>query len=166
MKSVLAFFVLAGTLCCTANGAPPAAQARGFARLKLLAGNWEGKTEKGAVVLASFKLVASDSALLETDTFSDGSTEITVYNMDIAHICLTHYSKANNQPRLEADPNSGDPRELNFSFVGATNLHHIEIGHVQRLRLRFIDDDHFTATWTWQHNGQEQNQVLQFQRKQ
>jgi hypothetical protein len=164
MKRILIVPVLIGSFCGHLQANTPAPEVRGFARLKSLVGNWEGKGANGAVVRATFKLVASDSALLETDTYFDGSTELTVYSMDIDHVCLTRYSKANNQPRLEADPNSGDARELDFSFVGATNLHHMEIGHVQRLRLRFLDEDHFTATWTWHHNGAEQDMVFQFQR--
>ncbi|HKV76947.1 MAG TPA: hypothetical protein VJP02_02330 [Candidatus Sulfotelmatobacter sp.] len=144
---------------------PQAREPRGFAELRSLVGEWQGTNEKGEAVDATFKLVAGNSALLEVDTFADESTNVIVYYMDTSRVALTLFSKANNQPRMSADPAVGDARKLDFSFVGATNLHSNQIGHMHHLLLHFEDNDHFSAVWTWRHYDQEQNETYRFTRK-
>jgi hypothetical protein len=164
-RIVLLSLALALTLLGPGYAVAQKPEPRGFAKLKSLAGEWHGKNERGEAVDTAFKLVAGNSALLETDTFADGSTNVTVYYMDMTQVALTHFSKANNQPRMSADPAVGTPKQLDFSIAGATNLHNDQIGHMHHLLLRFEDDDHFSAVWTWKHYGQEQNETYHFVRK-
>jgi hypothetical protein len=162
--SVVLFLALAVVATPSGRALAHPSEVRGFGKLKSLVGEWEGKNEKGEAIHATFKLIASDSALLEIDTFADESTTVTVYHADMDHVALTYYSKANNQPRLSADPSVGDPKQLDFSFAGATNLHNTQIAHVHHLLLRFEGNDHLTAVWTWLHNDQEQVETYHFTR--
>lgn len=166
MKRYISLFVALVTMAAWPSlTTAQSGEVRGFAKLRQLVGEWDGADDKGAAVRASFRLIAGDSALLEVDTFADSSTTATVYHADMKRVALTHFSRANNQPRMSADPAAGDPQELDFSFVGATNLHSTQIGHMHHLLLRFKDDHHFDAVWTWRHYDQEQTETYHFIRK-
>lgn len=142
-----------------------ASPATGFDRLKSLVGEWEGKSESGAAGRASYKLVSGNSALVETLQPANEPEMVTVYHTDGGRLLLTHYCSAGNQPRMRAlDYAPGGP-ELQFVFLDATNLASAEAGHMEKLAIRFEDNDHFTQRWTWRDKGQEKTEVFHFARK-
>ncbi len=137
----------------------------GFAKLKTLVGEWEGKTESGKVVRASYRLVSAGSALVETLSPPDESEMVTVYHPDGNRLMLTHYCNSNNQPRMRTEPIAGPANQLDFSFLDVANLSSPAAGHMHRLAITFEDTDHFTQKWTWRENGREVTEAFHFTRK-
>ena len=138
----------------------------GFEKLKMLVGEWDGTDAQGKSVRVSYKLVSAGTTLLETLSPDGESEMITLYTMDGDQVALTHYCSANNQPRMRTMPNAGDADELDFSFVGATNLANPGVGHMHGLVISFQDRDHFTQEWTWRERGQaDKVEIFRFARK-
>ena len=136
-----------------------------FKKLQSLAGEWEGKDEKGRPVKTAFKCIVSNTAVMETLSPTGMEEMVTVYSLDGDGIALVHFCPTNNQPRMRANPDGDDTKELVFSFQGAGNLPSPEAGHQHHLVLRFEDDDHITETWTWRQNGMDMPMVFHLTRK-
>ncbi|MBZ5497177.1 MAG: hypothetical protein LAP85_12300 [Acidobacteriia bacterium] len=138
----------------------------GFDKLRMLVGEWEGKDAQEKPVRVSYKMVSAGTALLETLSPGGESEMVTIYTMDGDAVALTHYCSANNQPRMRTVPNAGDPNELDFTFVGATNLADPGVGHMHRLAITIQDGDHFTQEWTWRERGKADTiEIFRFTRK-
>ena len=153
-----------GSVC--ASALPPASRATAaFRKLQTLVGDWEGKDEHATAVKTNFKLIVSDTAVMETLTASGMDEMVTLYSQDGDAIALLHYCPTNNQPRMRALPPAGDVKELVFSFQGAGNLPSPATGHEHKLVLRFEDKDHLTEHWTWRQNGKDTEMSYHFVRK-
>jgi hypothetical protein len=135
-----------------------------FKKLKALAGAWEGKDEHGMAVKTTFKVLASDTAVMETLSPSGMEEMITLYSIDHDGIALVHYCPTNNQPRMRVVPASDDVKELSFDFQDAGNLASPSAGHQHHLVLHFDDADHITETWTWRQNGKDTPMVFHLAR--
>jgi hypothetical protein len=128
-----------------------------FERLKRLDGTWRGKSTKGWEDRSVIHTIAKGSAVAVRSEEEDAdSAMLSVYYMDGDRLLLTHYCEARNQPRLVATAISEDGRKLLFTFLDATNLASRDNGHMDKLLLELIDDDHFSENWTWYSNGREQ----------
>src|SRR5262249_12030735 len=92
-------------------GPPPVA----FSRLKTLVGEWEAKTQKGASIRVSYRLVSNDSVLVQTFITASGKETVTAFHPDGARLMATHYCAQGNQPRLVLDGSSTNERLL-FHF--------------------------------------------------
>jgi hypothetical protein len=136
-----------------------------FKKLQALAGDWEGKDEKGQPVRTSFKSIVSNTAVMETLSPSGTEDMVTVYSLDGDGIALVHFCPTNNQPRMRAVPASDDAKELAFEFQGASNLPSPNTGHQHHLVIRFEDENHITETWTWRHEGMDMPMVFHLTRK-
>jgi len=75
--------------------------AAAFARLKALAGRWEGQSQHGKATL-EYELTGGDTALVERETSEHMQPMMTVYHLDGDRLVLTHYCMAGNQPRMAA----------------------------------------------------------------
>ena len=139
--------------------------ARAFDQLKMLVGEWGGKTQDDKAVGATYRLVSSGTALLETLNSPDEMEMVTVYTPDGDRLAVTHYCAANNQPRMSTEPITGLAKEFKFAFLGATNLPSAATGHMHGLTVTLEDKDHFTQTWTWRENGHDKTEVFHFTRK-
>jgi hypothetical protein len=156
-------FILALSICGrTASAAGPANAA--FQKVRALAGEWEGKDEQGNAVKTSFKLIAGETAVMETLNMSGMEEMVTLYSVDGDGIALLHYCPTNNQPHMRAVPPSGDIRELVFEFQGAGNLPNLATGHEHKLVMELHDNDHLTERWTWRKNGKDTEMVYHFTR--
>jgi hypothetical protein len=147
---------------------PAAAQTKenaGFAKVKTLVGEWEGKANDGKAIQVSYRLVSGGTALMEVLHHGDETEMVTLYTADGDRVAVTHYCSANNQPRMQTAPISSSPQKLEFSFVGATNLAGPAAGHMHDLAVRFEDQDHFTQDWTWRDNGKDKTETYHFARK-
>jgi len=133
----------------------PAATAL-FERLKGLAGHWKSHGSRGYDEESVVKVIAGGSVVDVASTGAHPGEEMrTVYHMDRDRLLLTHYCIAKNQPRLVAtayDPSAGTAR---FEFLDATNLPSRDKGHMDKVELRFLDQDHVIERWTWYANGKE-----------
>jgi hypothetical protein len=139
--------------------------AAAFKKLQSLAGDWEGKDDKGQPVKTNFKPIVSNTAVLETLSPSGMEDMVTVYSLDGDGIALVHFCPTNNQPRMRVVPASDDVKELAFDFQSAGNLPSLAAGHQHHLLMRFDDDDHITETWTWRQNGMDMPMVFHLTRK-
>ncbi|HLY63262.1 MAG TPA: hypothetical protein VKV95_21155 [Terriglobia bacterium] len=137
----------------------------GILKLQSLAGDWEGKDERGRSVKTSFKLIAGETAVLETLAMPGMEEMVTIYSQDGDGIALLHYCPTNNQPRMRAVPPPGEVKELVFEFEGAGNLASPDEGHEHKLVMQFQDKDHITERWTWRSNGKDTEMVYRFARK-
>jgi hypothetical protein len=136
-----------------------------FKKLLALAGDWEGKDEHGMLVKTSFKVLASNTAVMETLAATGMDEMVSLYSVDQDSIALVHYCPTNNQPRMRATPDSDDVKELSFEFQGAGNLKSPSEGHQHHLVIRFDDATHITEMWTWRKNDKDTLMVFHLARK-
>src|SRR6266568_7155107 len=117
-RVVILFGVVLGCICAPAFPAASHATA-GFRKLQSLVGDWEGKDERGKPVKTNFRLIAGQTAVLETLAMSGIDEMVTIYSQDGDGIALLHNCPTNNQPRMRAVPPPGEVKELVFAFEGA-----------------------------------------------
>ncbi len=152
---LIATIILASTAAYAADAKTQASidPAAAFARLKTLAGEWEGNTDMGKVHV-SYELIAGGTALVERESSERMPTMLTVYHLDGKRLMLTHYCMAGNQPRMQAtafDPATG---RVQFRFLDATNLSSPGAGHMHNADIRVIDNDHLQGSWQFYEDGQ------------
>jgi hypothetical protein len=136
-----------------------------FGKIRSLAGNWEGRDDKGKLVKTTFKSIVSDTAVMETLSPTGMEDMVTVYSLDGDGIALVHFCPTNNQPRMRVVPATGEPKELAFDFVSAGNLPSPGAGHQHHLVILFEDSDHITETWTWRQDDMDMPMVFHLARK-
>src|ERR1022692_600405 len=137
-----------------------------FKKLQSLTGDWQGKDESGAEVRSNFKLMISNTVVMETLNASGMEEMLTLYSVDGNGISLLHYCPTNNKPHMRAIPSSGNVNQLIFSFLDAGNLPSIAVGHEHKMIMEFEDKDHITERWTWQKNGKDTEMIYHLARKQ
>ncbi len=136
-----------------------------FEQMKALAGDWNGNTDSGKTVLASYKVVSGGSALLETLHPSEESEMVTLYHADGNRVAMTHYCDAGNQPQMQTAPLTAAGNPITFVYVRATNLASPTAGHMNGLVVTIQDKDHFTQKWTFREKGKDHTEVFHFTRK-
>ncbi len=163
--------VLMGALLAAEEKGGAPKMSPGFEKLKTLVGTWQAKSKEG-ITEVSYKIISAGSGVMETMSHSkDEAAMVTIYHRDGDNLMLTHYCSAGNQPRMRAEPITGDPKMLTFSFLDVTNLGspdegHMRDGHMHKLVVTFQDKDHFTEEWTWREKGKDTGtHVFQFERK-
>src|SRR5262245_4045200 len=139
------------------SGVEPSATKAALERLRRIVGRWEATTTDGKTVGLSYRLVASDSALVETFTTPSGKETLTIFHLDGPHLLATHYCGQGNQPRLRLQQASD--RSLEFVFQDATNLSSPASSHLTRLKLELDDADHFQRTETYVADGKDETTV-------
>jgi hypothetical protein len=152
---------LTAALASTARAQTDAQKA--FATIKSMPGTWEGKSEDGSPLQVNFKVTAGGSAV-ESEILGKEDM-ISMIHLDGPNkLLLTHYCAMGNQPRMQASV-SPDARTITFSFVDATNLATPEDGHMQRMVLTLLDDNHHTEEWIFAGQGKEVKRVFDLHRK-
>ena len=114
-----------------------------FEQLKKLQGEWKGTAADGRTEKVTYRLIASDSVLMEAWVLGSGREALTVYHRDGDDLIATHYCPRGNQPRLKlksASTKSG----FVFEFVSATNLLDPEASHQHRFEIRMDGPDSFS----------------------
>jgi hypothetical protein len=135
---------------------------KAFATIKALPGNWVGDTRMGPVQV-NFKITAGGSAVMSEILGKEDM--VTMFNLDgPGRLLMTHYCAAGNEPRMEASV-SPDGKVITFSYVDATNLATPDAGHMQKMVLTVIDDNHHTEEWTFADHGKEHKEVFDLHRK-
>ena len=139
----------------------------GFAKLRSLAGEWEGSAEFGGKPMpatTSFRLVSDGSVIL--DDLGPGTPHemVTMFHLDGNDLLATHYCSHHNQPRMRAIP-SQDPNVLQFDFKDATNLASAAAPHMTRVKFIILDGNHHVEEWTATTNGQASTVRFDFHRK-
>lgn len=132
-----------------------------FARLKALAGNWQGQAAMGpqpgmkAPVRVSMRVTSGGAALMHEmvpegrrDDPSNGDDDpITMIYIDGNRLMLTHYcDSGKNRPRMVGRL-SPDGKTVEFDFLdlsgGTTD------GHMHHAVFTIIDADHHSEDWTY-----------------
>jgi|SRR6516164_1968502 hypothetical protein len=135
---------------------------KAFAAIKNMPGTWEGNTSMGPVQV-NFKVTSGGSAVMSE--ISGKENMISMFNMDGPNrLLLTHYCAMGNQPRMEASV-SPDGKTFTFTFVDATNLSAPDAGHMQKMVLTVIDDNHHTEEWIFADHGKEHRELFDLRRK-
>lgn len=159
----LVFAVLSVLLIGATAGAQSDAQ-RGFTTIKRLPGTWEGKRPDGAPFQVTFKLTGGGSAIL-SEIQAPKEDMISMIHMDGPNrLLMTHYCAVGNQPRMQGNV-SPDGRTITFDFVDATNLASSDAGHMQKMVLTVLDDEHHTEEWVFTDHGKEHKEVFDLRRK-
>jgi hypothetical protein len=77
---------------------------------------------------------------------------------------MTHYCGAGNPPRMQASV-SPEGKTITFNFMDATNLKSADDGHMDRMVLTMLDDNHHTEDWTFIDHGKEMKESFDLRRK-
>jgi len=138
---------------------------KAFSTLKTMPGSWEGTASNGHPVQVTFKVVSGGSAVMSEIQGHGPENMISMFNMDGASkLLMTHYCGAGNQPRMQASV-SPDGKIFTFNFVDATNLDSPDSGHMQKMVLTLLDDNHHTEDWTFADHGKEMKEFFDLRRK-
>ena len=141
-----------------------------LAKLRALAGEWEGTFEwTGArtgsgTMHVSYSLTGYGSAVVENLSSGGDPSMTTVYHLDGADLRMTHFCGAQNQPRLKASRIDLADGVVDFSFVDITNLKSPDAPHVYGAELRFIDADHITLTFLFESGAQKSRERIVLKR--
>ncbi|MFZ0820217.1 MAG: MBL fold metallo-hydrolase [Candidatus Acidiferrales bacterium] len=133
--------------------------AAAFERIKSLAGEWEGKSDRAGNVSLTITVVARGSAVVERYLDHDpppGDEMVTVYYLDGKRLMLTHYCVTKTQPRMLAtrfDPATG---QIEFAFLDSTNLASPGAGHMHNIRLRVVDRAHLVSGSDFFRDGKQE----------
>jgi len=158
---VVTLIVLAA-LAATSAFAQTDAQ-KAFNSIKNMPGIWEGKMSNGQVAQVSFKVTAGGSAVMSEILGKEDM--ITMFHLDgPQRLLMTHYCGAGNQPRMQASL-SPDGKTISFNFIDATNLATPDAGHMQRMVLTLLDENHHTEEWTFLDHGKETKEVFDLHRQ-
>jgi hypothetical protein len=137
---------------------------KAFASAKALSGNWEGRASDGKPLQVTFKTTANGSAVL-SEILVPNEDMVSMIHLDGPNrLLLTHYCASGNQPRMEAKF-SPDGKVMTFNFIDATNLASPDAGHMQRVVLTIVDENHHTEEWTFLDHGKEMKELFDLHRK-
>jgi hypothetical protein len=128
-----------------------------FAQLKTLVGHWEEQKASENKPSLDIELTAGGTTLLEKFHIVEQGKPvemITMYYLDGGQVKLTHYCMAGNQPTMRGTY-APDTKTLTFDFENATNLRSPNDGHMHHAVYKFIDNDHFQTTWTFQKDQKD-----------
>jgi hypothetical protein len=126
-----------------------------FARVKSLAGDWEGTTagSDSAPARVEFRLSGGGSTVVERMFPGTEHEMVTVYHMAGEDLVLTHYCAMGNQPRMKL-VSGGAAGELVFDFVGGDNIEPATTTHMHTGRMT-ISPESYEARWTVYREGRE-----------
>lgn len=139
----------------------------GFSKLKVLGGEWEGKTSEGGKEIpatSSFRLVSDGSVLMNVLAARTPHEMVTMIHMDGADLLATHYCAAHNQPRFRM-VSSSDPNVVAFEFKDATNLSSPAAPHIVGVKFTILDPNHHLEDWAFLSNGKTTIRRFDFLRK-
>lgn len=126
-----------------------------FERIKSLAGNWQWAPELApelSGLVATYRLTAGGTAVLETLFPGDAFEMVTLYHLDGEQLISTHYSTAGNQPSMRAQP--GDVSQpIRFECIGATGISSERDDHMHAMTFLSIDQGALVTSWTFQIGG-------------
>jgi len=138
---------------------------KAFAAIKTMSGTWEGKMPDGQSGQVTFKVVSGGSAVMSEIMGQGPEDMISMFHLNGPNkLLMTHYCGAGNQPRMQAAV-SPDGKTFTFTYFDATNLATPDAGHMQRMVLTVLDDNHHTEDWTFADHGKEMKESFDLHRK-
>ena len=130
---------------------PGIAQSEGkkaFAKLKTLAGSWQGKV-MDITIDFTIRAASSGTVILHEGNTSGGKPpnhEITMFYLEGDRLLATHYCDSGNRSRLEGKI-SADEKSIEFSFIDVTGS--TRGGYLKDMVITMIDADHHTVAITF-----------------
>lgn len=163
MKSItLATLILAAVGFAADTNAPQVDTAAAFAKLKTLAGVWEGNVG-GAKARLTYELTGAGTTLVEREQADNMPGMMTMFHLDGRRLVLTHYCMVGNQPRMQARSYDAATGELRFEFVDGSNMKPGD-GHMHNATLR-IEGDRLITKWEFFENGKlKQTEAAEYTR--
>jgi hypothetical protein len=153
------------TLCALGCAAVAQTDAkRAFATIKSLPGIWEGKGHDGQALQVTFKTTGGGSAVLSEIQVPKEDMVSMIHLDGPDRLLLTHYCGVGNQPRMQASI-SPDGKVITFNYVDATNLATPDSGHMQKMILTVLDENHHTEEWVFVDHGKEHTEIFDLHRK-
>lgn len=139
-----------------AEGHKPYKGSEAFERVKQLVGKWQGEIDMGKgpqKVMASYKLTAAGSALVET-VFEGAPHEMVSVYHDNAKGALTmvHYCAEHNQPKLALK--SMDANQVTMELAPDSDID-VAKKHIHIATIRFDGKEKMTQIWTAYENGKK-----------
>lgn len=132
---------------------------KAFAKLKTLAGSWEGPVTSfpeqammaGKLAQISLRVTSTGNALMHELTMNGMPDDpITMFYVDEDRLLLTHYCDAGNRPRMVGKL-SADGKTLEFDFIDISGS--TKYGHMHHAVFTIIDENHHTEDWTYMLPG-------------
>jgi hypothetical protein len=158
----LVTLLLFGCLADLARAQTPDA----FDHLRSLAGEWHADLPGFGAMTTLIRAVSNGKAIEETlGTTSDNET--TIYTRDGTKLLVTHFcalTPDGHIARLATKPLIRSGKQIEFTFVGASNLHSPTAPHMKQLMIEFTDADHFTEKWTKTEAGEDTIFEMHFHR--
>jgi hypothetical protein len=159
-SSILSVILAAISLTAFASAQTDAQKA--FTAIKTLPGTWQGTTSNGPVEV-TYKTVSDGSAVMSEILGHDDMVSL-IHLDGPDKLLLTHYCAVGNQPRMQASV-SPDGKMITFNFLDATNLSTPDAGHMQKMILTIVDDNHHTEEWVFGDHGKEHKELFDLHRK-
>jgi hypothetical protein len=131
---------------------------RAFARMKLLAGEYEAAIAGEADVTSrvTYEVTAGGHALLETLNDAGEPEMVSIYYLDGEDLVLAHYCAIGNRPHLRLDRAASTIDDLRFEWDGtATDIDPAKDPHIHAARFRFPDAETTESGWTFWQEGME-----------
>jgi hypothetical protein len=126
-----------------------------FEQMKSLAGEWQADLPGFGQINDSIRLVSKVTAVEET-LGTQADNEVSLYTRDGKRLLLTHFCALTvdgHVVRLETTARQRAPGRIELTLVAASNLHDEAAPHMRRVRITFIDRDHFNEKWTKTEKG-------------
>ena len=162
MKKLRILSLMFAAIALTAFASAQTDAQKAFTSIKSLPGTWEGTTSEGPVEV-TFKTMSDGSAVMSE--ILGHADMISMFHLDGPNkLVLTHYCSIGNQPRMQASL-SPTGRTITFNFFDATNLATPDAGHMQKMILTLVDDNHHTEEWVFADHGKELKRVFDLHRK-
>lgn len=137
---------------------------KAFNNIKNMSGTWVFKAPDGKTADVNFRTVSAGSAVM-SEILAPNEDMISMIHMDGPNrILLTHYCATGNQPRMAASV-SPDGKIISFNYVDATNLAEPDAGHMQKMVLTILGENHHTEEWTFLDHGKETKETFDLHRK-
>lgn len=161
VRRVLACGLVLATISLAAFGegkhdhAPAATANAGLDKMKTLVGTWVSADKDGQPtdqVVSVIKLTAGGSAIHETIFPGQPHEMVSMYTPEGSDLVMTHYCMLGNQPRMKASVKPGS-NQLNFQFVGGSNLDPKKDRHMHAATLTIVDADHIEIEGVGWENG-------------
>jgi hypothetical protein len=134
----------------------PYSGSKEFERMKALVGVWEGTSnmsKEGEKVRVEYRLSSGGSSVVETLFPGTPQEMVSVYFDNKGHLTMTHYCALRNQPRMKLQ--KADAQNLNFMFVGGTNIAPKKDAYMRSLTITVVDRNHIIEKWTLFEDGKE-----------
>ncbi len=133
-----------------AEGHKPYKGSEAFERVKQLVGTWQGEIDMGKgpqKVMASYKLTAAGSALVETVFEGAPHEMVSVYhdNKD-RKLTMTHYCAEHNQPKLVLAGMDNNKMTMDLSSDNEIDVANEK--HIHSASIQFEGHDRMTQLWT------------------